>query len=73
MGYYSDRLRQKLQNMSRNEKDDLWNKLSYLNEMGPVVTDYQMGYSYSVIECEASIKDAFTSSYQGEIQNRLAA
>lgn len=73
MGYYSDRLRQKLQNMSRNEKDDLWDKLSYLNEMGPVVTDYKMGYNYSFIECEASIKDAFPSSYEFETLNRFAA
>lgn len=73
MGYYSDRLRRKLQNMSREEKDDLWNKLSYLNEMGPVVTEYKIDYEYSVVGYETNIKEEYPSTYEGEISNRFAA
>ena len=32
MGYYSERLRQRLENMTLEQKQNLWDKYSYLNE-----------------------------------------
>lgn len=37
MGYYSERLRQRLENMTLEQKQALWDKYSYLNEYGPIV------------------------------------
>ena len=40
MGYYSERLRQRLENMTLEEKKALWDKYSYLNEYGPIVNSF---------------------------------
>lgn len=46
MGYYSERLRQRLENMTFEQKQALWDKYSYLNEYGPVVTSHTEYFYY---------------------------
>ena len=48
MGYYSDRLRQRLENMTPEQKRALWDKYSYLNEYGPIVNKYTESFYYGV-------------------------
>lgn len=46
MGYYSERLRQRLEEMTLEQKQALWDKYSYLNEYGPVVNSYTESFYY---------------------------
>lgn len=46
MGYYSERLRQRLENMTPEQKQNLWDKYSYLNEIGPIVNSYSESFFY---------------------------
>lgn len=46
MGYYSERLRQRLENMTLEQKKALWDKYSYLNEYGPMVNCYTESFYY---------------------------
>ena len=46
MGYYSERLRQRLEKMTHEQKYALWNKYSYLNEYGPLVNNYTESFYY---------------------------
>ena len=46
MGYYSERLRQRLEEMTLEQKQALWDKYSYLNEYGPVVNSYTEFFYY---------------------------
>lgn len=46
MGYYSERLRQRLEEMTHEQKQALWNKYSYLNEYGPIVINYTESFYY---------------------------
>ena len=46
MGYYSERLRQRLENLTEEQKKDLWDKYSYLNEYGPIVTSHTEYFDY---------------------------
>lgn len=46
MGYYSERLRQRLENMTLEEKMALWDKYSYLNEYGPMVNSFTESFYY---------------------------
>ncbi len=71
MGYYADRLRQRLGRMSKEEKDNLWNKLSDLSEMGPVVTGYKVKINY-IANCEPLETNPYPPCYQGDINNKLA-
>jgi hypothetical protein len=38
MGYYSERLRKRLEKMTKEQKQALWDKYSYLNEYGNKIT-----------------------------------
>lgn len=77
MGYYAERLRQRLGRMSETEKKELWDKLSYLNEFGPVVTDYKLDFEYtndiydSCIQCPCY--NPYPSSYSIEVDFQFAA
>lgn len=46
MGYYSERLRQRLGNMTFEQKQALWDKYSYLNEYGPIVNSFTESFFY---------------------------
>ena len=46
MGYYSERLRQRLEKMTHEQKQALWDKYSYLNEYGPMVNSYTEYFYY---------------------------
>ena len=46
MGYYSERLRQRLEKMTFEEKKNLWDKYSYLNEYGPIINRYTESFYY---------------------------
>ncbi len=46
MGYYSERLRQRLENMTSEQKNTLWDKYSYLNDFGPIVNSYTESFCY---------------------------
>lgn len=46
MGYYSERLRQRLESMTPEHKKVLWDKYSYLNEYGPIVNGYTEFFYY---------------------------
>ena len=46
MGYYSERLRHRLEEMTLEQKHALWDKYSYLNEYGPVVNSYMESFYY---------------------------
>jgi len=46
MGYYSERLRQRLEKMTLEQKKALWDKYSYLNEYGPIVNSYTESFCY---------------------------
>lgn len=52
MGYYSERLRQRLENMTPEQKKALWDKYSYLNEYGSIVNSHTESFSYGEdIQC----------------------
>ena len=38
MGYYSEHLRKRFEKMTKEQKQALWNKYSYLNEYGNKIT-----------------------------------
>ena len=44
MGQYSERLRKRLEEMTPEQKQALWDKYSYLNNNGPVVNGYTKKY-----------------------------
>lgn len=46
MGYYSERLRQRLEKMTQEEKNELWSRYSYLNDFGPVVTNHTESFYF---------------------------
>ena len=46
MGYYSERLRQRLESMTPEQKKALWDKYSYLNEYGPMVNCCTESFCY---------------------------
>jgi hypothetical protein len=48
MGYYSERLRQRLEEMTHEQKQALWDKYSYLNEYGPVINSYCTGIKFKL-------------------------
>lgn len=39
MGYYSERLRKRLEKMTEEQKQALWNKYSHLNEYGYTINN----------------------------------
>lgn len=77
MGYYAERLRQRLERMNEKEKRALWNKLAYLNELGPVVTDYKLDFDYTNDMYESCVQcidtNPYPSSYSAEVDYQLAA
>ena len=49
MGYYSERLRQRLEEMTLEQKQAIWDKYSYLNEYGLAVNSYMEPFNYGGI------------------------
>lgn len=73
MGYYSERLRHRLENMTFEQKQHLWDKYSYLNEYGPVVNSYIESFNYGdVIPCKP-LPVPETAFYVERDSYRLAA
>lgn len=73
MGYYSERLRQRLEKMTQEEKKELFDKLSYLNEFGPVVTNYTEWVTYDRLLVFSEVTVPNSSPYIDVINYRYAA
>ena len=73
MGYYSERLRQRLENMTLEKKKEVWDRLSYLNEYGPVVTNHTETFYYGEDIPYVTVLAPETSLYTDNVSYNYAA